>query len=109
MGPGHFGIAFAAKPTAPKASLLALLVASEALDIFSFGFEAIGIERFAIPVSHTARLLHQCLQALGGCRETPHINAVRLNCRAEVLDLQLGGLGLGATEKFHHLGSHQTG
>jgi hypothetical protein len=49
MGPpGHFGIAFAAKSISPKASLIALLVASEALDLLSFGFMALGIEKMGI-------------------------------------------------------------
>ncbi|MBN1428014.1 MAG: hypothetical protein JXB07_06485 [Anaerolineae bacterium] len=45
MGPGHFGIAFAAKPAAPKVPLWVLLVASEALDLLCFGFVTIGIEK----------------------------------------------------------------
>jgi hypothetical protein len=45
MGPpGHFGIAFAVKPLAPKAPLLVLLAASEALDLLSLSFIATGIE-----------------------------------------------------------------
>ncbi len=44
MGPGHFAIAFAAKPVAPQAPLWTLLVASEALDLLSLGFIAIGVE-----------------------------------------------------------------
>jgi hypothetical protein len=48
MGPGHFGIAFAAKKIAPKAPLGALLVASETLDLLCFGFAAMGIEKFAV-------------------------------------------------------------
>jgi hypothetical protein len=45
MGPpGHFAIAFAAKPVAPKAPLWLLLVATEILDLLAFGFMAIGIE-----------------------------------------------------------------
>jgi membrane-bound metal-dependent hydrolase YbcI (DUF457 family) len=45
MGPGHFGVGFAAKTVAPKAPLWMLLVASEALDLLSFGFVALGIEK----------------------------------------------------------------
>jgi len=45
MGPAHFGIAFVAKPAAPKLPLLVLLAASVALDLLSFGFIALGIER----------------------------------------------------------------
>lgn len=45
MGPAHFGITFAAKPAAPKIPLLVLLAASVALDLLSFGFIALGIER----------------------------------------------------------------
>lgn len=48
MGPGHLGVAFAAKPLAPKAALWSLLVASEALDILSFGFIAAGMEKVAV-------------------------------------------------------------
>ena len=49
MGPpGHFGIAFAAKPLAPAVPLWALLLASEALDILSFGFISLGLERMAV-------------------------------------------------------------
>ena len=49
MGPpGHFGIAFAAKPIAPKAPLWMLLVASEALDFLSFLFITIGVEKMAV-------------------------------------------------------------
>jgi uncharacterized membrane protein len=52
MGPGHFGVAFAAKTVAPKAPLWALLVASETLDLLSFGFMAAGIEDAG--VSHSS-------------------------------------------------------
>jgi hypothetical protein len=45
MGPAHLGVGFAAKTIAPKAPLWALLVASEVLDLLSFGFMALGIER----------------------------------------------------------------
>ncbi|MGD8406620.1 MAG: hypothetical protein PVJ21_23390 [Anaerolineales bacterium] len=48
MGPGHLGVAFAAKPLAPKAPLWTLLVASEALDLLSAGFIAIGMEKMAV-------------------------------------------------------------
>jgi hypothetical protein len=48
MGPGHLGIAFAAKPIVPKAPLWALLVASEALDLLFFGFSVFGIEKAGI-------------------------------------------------------------
>ncbi|MFZ6030315.1 MAG: permease [Chloroflexota bacterium] len=44
MGPAHFGVAFAAKPLAPKVPLWALLIASQALDLLCFGFIAAGIE-----------------------------------------------------------------
>jgi membrane-bound metal-dependent hydrolase YbcI (DUF457 family) len=45
MGPpGHFAIAFAAKPVTPKAPLWLLLVATEILDLLAFGFMALGIE-----------------------------------------------------------------
>jgi membrane-bound metal-dependent hydrolase YbcI (DUF457 family) len=48
MGPGHLGIGLAAKPAAPKAPLWVLLVASEGLDLLSFGFIAIGMEKMAV-------------------------------------------------------------
>jgi hypothetical protein len=49
MGPpGHFAIGLAAKPAAPKVPLWVLLLASEALDLLSFGFEAVGIEDFGV-------------------------------------------------------------
>jgi len=48
MGPGHFGGAFAAKPLAPKAPLWVFLVASEALDLLSALFIAVGFERMAV-------------------------------------------------------------
>lgn len=57
MGPpGHFAVAFATKPVAPKAPLWVLLVATEILDLLCFGFMAAGIERAApepsFPWSH---------------------------------------------------------
>jgi hypothetical protein len=48
MGPGHFGIGFAAKTIAPKAPLWVLLTASETLDLLSFGFVALGVEKMAV-------------------------------------------------------------
>jgi len=48
MGPGHFGVAFAAKPLAPKAPLWTLLVTSEALDLLSALFIAVGMERMTV-------------------------------------------------------------
>jgi len=52
MGPpGHFGIAFAAKTLAPQAPLWTFLVASEALDLLSLGFAALGWEKFAVSES----------------------------------------------------------
>jgi hypothetical protein len=47
MGPGHLGVSFAAKTIAPRAPLWTLLVASELLDLMSFVFLALGLERFA--------------------------------------------------------------
>ena len=47
MGPGHLGIGFAAKAIAPRAPLWVLLAASETLDLLTFGFIAVGIEKFA--------------------------------------------------------------
>lgn len=49
MGPpGHFGIALAAKPLVPSVPLWMLLVASEALDLLSFGFISLGMETMAV-------------------------------------------------------------
>lgn len=48
MGPGHFAIAFAAKPTALKVPLWVLLLATEVLDLLSFAFQALGIEDFGV-------------------------------------------------------------
>jgi hypothetical protein len=45
MGPGHFGVGFAAKTVAPKAPLWGLLVASEFLDLLNFVFVTLGIEK----------------------------------------------------------------
>ena len=47
MGPGHFGVAFAAKPLAPKVPLWLLLVASEALDLLCFGSITLCQEKMA--------------------------------------------------------------
>ena len=56
MGPpGHFGIALASKPTAPKVPLWTLLVASEVLDLLSFGFEAVGLEKYAVSETNFER------------------------------------------------------
>ncbi|MEW5868558.1 MAG: hypothetical protein AB1894_04730 [Chloroflexota bacterium] len=60
MGPGHFGVALAVKPLAPRAPLWALLVASEALDLLCFGFAAAGIETFGVTqadVAHGIRIV----------------------------------------------------
>jgi len=51
MGPGHFAIAFAAKPAAPKVPLGVLLAASEALDLLCFGFAAAGIEDIGVSLA----------------------------------------------------------
>ena len=48
MGPGHFGIGLAVKPLVPEAPLWTLLIASEALDLLSFGFIALGMEKVAV-------------------------------------------------------------
>jgi len=45
---GHFGVGFAAKQLAPKAPLWSLLVASQVLDLLSFGFAAVGLETFGM-------------------------------------------------------------
>jgi hypothetical protein len=57
MGPpGHIAIAFAAKPATSKASLWVLIMATEILDLLSFGFLAAGIEHTGpepwLPWSH---------------------------------------------------------
>jgi len=47
MGPpGHLGIGLIVKPIAPKVPLWALLLATELLDLLTFGFEVLGIEDF---------------------------------------------------------------
>jgi len=48
---GHFGVGLAARRVAPQAPLWSLLVASQVPDLQSFGFAALGMERFG--VSHT--------------------------------------------------------
>lgn len=48
MGPGHLGVGFAAKTVAPKAPLWSLLAASEALDLLSGVFIAVGSESMAV-------------------------------------------------------------
>ena len=48
MGPGHLGIGLAAKQAAPNLPLWALLAASEALDLLSFVFKAVGVEDFGV-------------------------------------------------------------
>jgi membrane-bound metal-dependent hydrolase YbcI (DUF457 family) len=55
MGPGHFAIALAAKPAAPKMPLWVLLVASEVLDILTFGFKALGMEDFGVNTTSLER------------------------------------------------------
>jgi hypothetical protein len=52
MGPpGHFSIALAVKPVAPKVPLWVLLLATEVLDLLCFAFAAIGVENLG--VSHS--------------------------------------------------------
>lgn len=48
MGPGHWGVGFAAKALAPKAPLWSLLVASEALDLLNFGLDVADVETFGV-------------------------------------------------------------
>lgn len=49
MGPpGHFAIGFAAKPTAPEVPIWVFLLASWFLDVLSYAFEALGLEKFAV-------------------------------------------------------------
>jgi hypothetical protein len=55
MSPGHLGIALAAKPIVPKVPLWTLLTASEALDLLSFGFIAIGLENVGVTQSSIAQ------------------------------------------------------
>jgi membrane-bound metal-dependent hydrolase YbcI (DUF457 family) len=55
MGPGHFAIALAAKPAAPKMPIWVLLVASEVLDILTFGFKALGMEDFGVNTTSLER------------------------------------------------------
>jgi hypothetical protein len=55
MGPGHFAVAFAAKPIAPKVPLWALLTASEALDLLFYGFAAVGIEKAGVTQTDIAQ------------------------------------------------------
>ncbi len=55
MGPGHLAVALAAKPVAPKAPLWVFLVASETLDLLSFLFLTIGLEK---PATSTVDMTH---------------------------------------------------
>lgn len=55
MGPGHFGVAMAAKPLAPKAPLWLLLIASEGIDLLFFLFSFIGLEKQAVSRSSIER------------------------------------------------------
>jgi membrane-bound metal-dependent hydrolase YbcI (DUF457 family) len=47
MGPGHFGVALAAKPLTSKTPLWVLLAGSELLDLLSFVLIPAGVERMA--------------------------------------------------------------
>jgi len=51
VGPGHLAAGFAVKPAAPKILLVIFLLASEALDLLSFLFIAMGIEDAGITQS----------------------------------------------------------
>ena len=52
MGPpGHLAIGFAAKPAAPKVPLWVLLLATEVLDLLSWGFVAIGLEDVSVSLT----------------------------------------------------------
>src|SRR5687767_7681414 len=51
---GHFAVAFAAKPAAPKASLGTLFIACELVDLIWPLFLLLGIERVAIQPGVTA-------------------------------------------------------
>jgi len=48
MGPGHLGLGFAAKSAAFKMPLWSLLIATELLDLLSFGFRKLGFESFGV-------------------------------------------------------------
>ncbi len=45
---GHFAIALAAKPAAPKVQLWVLLLSTEVPDLISYLFKFIGIEKFSV-------------------------------------------------------------
>jgi hypothetical protein len=60
---GHFGVGLAAKQAAPRAPLWSLLVASQVLDLLSFGFAAVGLETFG--VTHTDLQHGVQVEALG--------------------------------------------
>ncbi|HEX7556359.1 MAG TPA: hypothetical protein VF338_07025 [Leptolinea sp.] len=51
MGPGHLGVALAAKPLAKSIPLWILLIASEGIDILFFAFTLLGIEKQAVSIS----------------------------------------------------------
>ena len=52
MGPvGHLAVGCAAKPAAPKTPLWVLLLATEVLDLLSFGFVTIGVEEVSLSLS----------------------------------------------------------
>jgi len=52
MGPiGHLALGLAAKPAAPRVPLLVLILATEALDLLTLAFLAIGLEKYG--VTHT--------------------------------------------------------
>ncbi len=58
MGPGHFGVAFAAKTISPKAPLWVLLTASEALDLLCFGLMAVGVEKAGVTQTDITQGIH---------------------------------------------------
>ena len=56
MGPpGHLAIGLAAKPIAPTVPIWVFLLASWFLDVLSYGFEAFGLEKFAVSQSNMAQ------------------------------------------------------
>lgn len=56
MGPlGHMAVGFAAKPAAPKAPLWVLLLATEVLDLLSWGFRVVGIEQASLNLTEFVR------------------------------------------------------
>jgi hypothetical protein len=64
MGPGHLGIALAAKPLAPKAPLGVLLAATEVSNVLFFLFQTLGLEDESV---HPADMKRGGLRYPTGC------------------------------------------